>query len=73
MCAELAGPDNPYTQGGPSFVARDVELFVFDVMHFGRHGFLPQEEKRALCERFGLVTPLFFGRLPIGCVLGLPR
>jgi putative ATP-dependent DNA ligase len=66
LCAELAGPDNPYTQGGPSFVARDVELFVFDMMRCGHAGFLPQEEKQALCERFGLPAPLFFGRFSAG-------
>ena len=66
LCAELAGPDNPYTQGGPSFVREDVALFVFDMMRFGRIGFLPQEEKLALCERFGLPTPKFFGRFVAG-------
>jgi putative ATP-dependent DNA ligase len=62
LCAELAGPDNPYTQGGPSFVPRDVELFVFDMMRFGGVGFLPQDEMQALCRDFGLPTPEFFGR-----------
>jgi len=62
LCAELAGPDNPYTQGGPSFVTEDVELFVFDMMRLGRPGFLPQEEKQALCDRFGLPAPRCYGR-----------
>jgi putative ATP-dependent DNA ligase len=62
LCAELAGPDNPYTQGGPSFVPGDVALFVFDMMGVGRPGFLAQGEKDVLCERFGLPTPLSFGR-----------
>ena len=62
LCAELAGPDNPYTQGGPSFVDRDVALFVFDIMRFGQAGFLPREEKQAICDRFALPTPLYFGR-----------
>ena len=66
LCAELAGPDNPYTQGGPSFVPTDVELFVFDMMRFDHPGFLPNEEKRVLCERFHLPTPLFFGRFSAG-------
>jgi putative ATP-dependent DNA ligase len=66
LCAELAGPDNPYTQGGPSFVAADVELFVFDMMRRDRPGFLPQEEKRDLCDRYRLPVPRFFGRFEPG-------
>jgi len=62
LCAELAGPDNPYTQGGPSFVSEDVELFVFDMMRFDQPGFLPQEQKQGLCERFGLPAPRSYGR-----------
>jgi putative ATP-dependent DNA ligase len=62
LCAELAGPDNPYTQGGPSFVHEDVELFVFDMMRFDAPGFLPKAEKQALCERYRLTAPRGFGR-----------
>lgn len=62
LCAELAGPDNPYTQGGPSFVTTDVELFVFDMMRLGTPGFLLQEDKQALCLAYGLPVPRCFGR-----------
>jgi putative ATP-dependent DNA ligase len=62
LCAELAGPDNPYTQGGPSFIDEDVALFVFDMMRFDRPRFLPQAERQALCERFRLPVPRAFGR-----------
>ena len=62
VCAELAGPDNPYTQGGPSFVPEDVALFVFDLMRLDRPGFLPEAEKYALCERYGLPMARSFGR-----------
>jgi putative ATP-dependent DNA ligase len=62
LCAELAGPDNPYTQGGPSFVSEDVELFVFDMMRFGSSDFLPQAEKQDLCARYSLPVPRGFGR-----------
>jgi putative ATP-dependent DNA ligase len=61
LCAELAGPDNPYTQGGPSFVPKDVELFVFDMTRFDQPGFLPQAKRRSLCEQFAVGTPRFFG------------
>lgn len=62
LCAELAGPDNPYTQGGPSFVREDVQLFVFDVMRLGQPGFVPQAEKQALCATFQLPVPRVFGQ-----------
>ena len=63
LCAELAGPDNPYTQGGPSFVREDVRLFVFDMMRLGQPGFLSQNERWELCAAFGLPTAR-----PFGCV-----
>lgn len=62
LCAELAGPDNPYTQGGPSFVTKDVQLFVFDMMRLGQQGFLLQAEKQAICAHYGLPVPRCFGR-----------
>ncbi|MBP8198503.1 MAG: RNA ligase [Chromatiaceae bacterium] len=62
LCAELAGPDNPYTQGGPSFITQDVQLFVFDMMRLGQPGFLPQAERWELCEAFALPTARTFGR-----------
>jgi putative ATP-dependent DNA ligase len=62
LCAELAGPDNPYTEGGPSFVQEDVGLFVFDMMRLGHPGFLPRADRQDLLERYRLPTPNFFGR-----------
>ncbi|MCO5763597.1 MAG: RNA ligase [Chromatiaceae bacterium] len=66
LCAELAGPDNPYTQGGPSFVSEDVRLFAFDMMRLGHPGFLSQAEKTALCNAFQLPVPRDFGRFVPG-------
>lgn len=62
LCAELAGPENPYTEGGPSFVQEDVELFVFDIMRLGQPGFLPQAQAQKLYDRYRLPTPRFYGR-----------
>jgi putative ATP-dependent DNA ligase len=62
LCAELAGPENPYTEGGPSFVPKDVELFVFDMMRLGHPGFLNRPEAQDLYERYRLPTPRFYGR-----------
>ena len=59
LCAEIAGPDTPYLEGSTPRVARDVDLFVFDMMRLGVPGFLPQADKFALLERHGLpVAPV---------------
>lgn len=62
LCAELAGPENPYTEGGPTFVQEDVELFVFDIMRLGHPGFMPRAEAQELFERYRVPTPRFYGR-----------
>lgn len=62
VCAEVAGPGTPYMEGSPPFIERDVELFVFDLMHWDRAGFLSQDEKRMRVERYGLPTVGMYGR-----------
>jgi putative ATP-dependent DNA ligase len=62
LCAEIAGPDNPYLEGAPPFVPRDVALFVFDMLRKGFPGFLGQREKMRLIERHGLPATRIFGR-----------
>lgn len=62
LCAEVAGPENPYTEGGPAFVPEDVQAFVFDLMRVNQGNFVPAAEKMALTSRFGLPTPRCFGR-----------
>jgi putative ATP-dependent DNA ligase len=62
VCAEVAGPDNPYLVGGPPFVTEDVRLFVFDFMRLNAPSFLPYAEKRALIERYALPGVEAFGR-----------
>ncbi len=62
VCAEIAGPENPYVEGSPPRIKADVELFVFDLMHKGREGFLPQEQKLDLVDRYGLPATRCFGR-----------
>lgn len=62
LCAEIAGPENPYTEGGPPFVKEDVRAFVFDLMRLNRQGFLRQKERMGLAERFGLPAPEVYGR-----------
>lgn len=54
VCAEVAGPDNPYLESSPPFIREDVRLFIFDLMTQGQLGFLPQREKQAWINRFDL-------------------
>lgn len=62
VCAEVAGPENPYNVGGPPQVPEDVALFVFDLMRMDRPGFLPHLEKQRLAERYGLSGVQCYGR-----------
>ncbi len=62
LCAEVAGPENPYIEESPPFVREDVRFFVFDIMRKGEQGFLPQEEKLSLIERYALPGVEVFGR-----------
>lgn len=61
VCAELAGPDNPYIEGAPPQVSTDIDLFIFDLMHRDAGGFLSLVDKHALIERYGLPAAADFG------------
>jgi len=62
VCAEVAGPGNPYLESSPPYVTEDVQFLVFDLMRFGQSGFLPQPEKADIVERYGLPSVQRFGR-----------
>lgn len=62
LCAEIAGPENPYLEGSPPQVTEDVALFVFDALHAGDGRFLDPPAKAALGERHGLPMARSFGR-----------
>lgn len=62
ICAEVAGPENPYLESAPPFIGSDVRLFVFDLMRVGEPGFLPQERTYAIVERHGLPAVQRLGR-----------
>jgi putative ATP-dependent DNA ligase len=66
LCAEVAGPENPYNEGSPPFIQEDVQLFIFDLMRQNRPGFLPYREKRQLLETYGLPGVPTFGRYRAG-------
>lgn len=62
LCAEIAGPENPYLEGAPPQVTEDVALFVFDALRAADGRFLEPTAKAALGERFGLPMARSFGR-----------
>lgn len=62
LCAEVAGPDNPYNEGRPPFIPEDIRFYVFDIMRKGEPDFLPQREKRRLLEDYALPSVSRFGR-----------
>jgi putative ATP-dependent DNA ligase len=62
VCAEAAGPDQPYVVGHPPQVQEDVALFAFDLMQVSRHGLLPDEEADALLESYRIPRVARFGR-----------
>ena len=62
LCAEVAGPDQPYISGHPPYIQDDVQLFVFDLMRLNQPGYLPQPEKHELLQRYGLPTVQHYGR-----------
>ncbi len=60
LCAEVAGPENPYNEGSPPFIAEDIRLFAFDLMRRNRPGFLPHPKKMRLLEDYGIpITPQY--------------
>jgi len=62
LCGEVAGPDNPYMEGTPPDIDRDVRFFLFDIGRRGERGFLPHREKMRLVERYGLPAARVYGR-----------
>jgi putative ATP-dependent DNA ligase len=62
LCAEVAGPENPYSESFPPFIERDVRLFVFDLLRRNSQHFLNGDEKQELIRRFSLPAVDIFGR-----------
>ncbi len=54
LCAEVAGPENPWLDASPPFVKEDVQLFVFDIGRWNSADYLPCEEKYRVLDEFGL-------------------
>jgi putative ATP-dependent DNA ligase len=62
LCAEVAGPENPYNEGAPAFIREDVQSFVFDLMEQNRPGFLSHRDKINLLQAYGLPGVSQLGR-----------
>lgn len=52
VCAEVAGPGNPYMDTVSPHGGEDVALLVFDLMRFGEQRFVGVEEREAILADF---------------------
>ena len=62
LCAEVAGPGNPYMDVASSRVPEDVAMFCFDLMRCGGQEFLPLEERDRLLEPYDIPQAPRLGR-----------
>ncbi|MDR4503378.1 MAG: RNA ligase [Candidatus Scalindua sp.] len=62
VCGEIAGPENPYNRGYPSYVKEDVKFFAFDIRTKNTDKHVPTEEKYRLFDRYKIPTVTCFGR-----------
>lgn len=62
LCAEVAGPDNPYIDATTPRVSEDIGLFVFDFLLAGRPEYMPLDQRDELIERYHLPRVQRFGR-----------
>jgi len=62
LCAEVAGPDNPYMDGGVPYINDDVKMFVFDISRVNHIGFAAYNDKDAHISRHQLPAVTRFGR-----------
>lgn len=62
ICAEVAGPGNPYLESWPPFIADDIQLYVFDFMRMNERLRVAADEKYALIEQYQLPAVRRYGR-----------
>lgn len=62
LCAEVAGPDNPYNRDSPPYVSEDIQMFAFDLMLKNRQGFVPHQEKVRLLSEYQIPEVPQYGR-----------
>ncbi len=73
LCAEVAGPENPYVEESPPYIKEDIRFFVFDIMKKGEQGFLPYREKLKLIEKYNLPHVELFGRFELSQIDDIKR
>ncbi len=61
VCAEVAGPENPFVTEWPPHVKSDVRFFVFDIMDLSTGRLLKPEEKYELIKRYSFTSPEVHG------------
>ena len=62
ICAEVAGPENPYIEEYPPYVKEDVQLFVFDFMKKNSSEFLSHDQKMELIKKYNLPSVNVVGK-----------
>jgi len=61
VCAEVAGPENPFVSEYPAYIKEDINFFVFDFIKKGTGNFLNVSEKLKLLEKYSLNSPEIHG------------
>lgn len=61
VCAEVAGPGNPFVGEWPPYIKEDVRFFVFDLLRLPEGRRLPPEEKYRLLEAYRFPHPEIHG------------
>ncbi|MCK5689661.1 RNA ligase [Myxococcota bacterium] len=61
VCAEIAGPENPYIQAENARIKEDIEFFAFDLMDLDTTGFVPLATRDELFEKYKIPRARSFG------------
>ncbi len=65
ICAEVAGPGNPYIEESPPFIEEDIRFFVFDFMRKNEREFIPYEKKMEIIEKYNLPYVENYGKYTV--------
>ncbi len=71
LCAEVAGPENPYNESYPPYVTEDVRLFVFDMMRKNAPHLLSHDERTHLLHTYDLPSVAQYGKFQASDVAAL--
>lgn len=73
LCAEVAGPENPYNRDSPPYVSEDIGMFAFDLMLKNRQGFLSHPDKEHLLREHGVPEVAQYGQYEVADFARLAR